>query len=264
MQQGGIFDLKIAGRKPSGALSILSIRSLTMSWTTALAVFGAATGALGVAWQMWSHRLTGGRVQVLALRERHGREWAVSTSVVNVGRQDVSLIGYTLWLEPDGMWWKRIKWKVRMLPRYGFAHVRRTLITVPPSMNITGKAWLRDGQDSVQFPLVIRAGTTLRLPNVTLGWASDTEFRPHVAIHLGSGKIVRAEVLATDALEPIDISAEFDVVAHIEIDVRSDAEVVDPDSVLRGPTRITTSVRSRGDGRMDVAISTADAPDHDR
>ncbi|MDJ0340446.1 hypothetical protein QMK19_00005 [Streptomyces sp. H10-C2] len=214
-------------------------------------------------WQIWSHRLTGGRVQVLALRERLGRDWVVSTSVVNVGRQDVSLIGYTVWLEPSGMRWKRIKWKARMLPRYGFAHVRRLLITVPPSLNITGKAWLRDDQDSVQFPLVIRAGTTLRLPNVTLGWVSDAKFQPRVGIHVGSGRIVQAEVLAADAFEPIDISTEYDVVAHMEIDVRSDAQLVGPDSAPGRPTRITTSVRSRGDGRMDVAISTADARDRD-
>ncbi|MET9835419.1 hypothetical protein ABZ078_40470 [Streptomyces sp. NPDC006385] len=235
-----------------------------MSWTTTLAVFGAATGALGVTWQILSHRLTGGRVQVLALREQRGRDWVVSTSVINVGRQDVSLIGYTVWLEPGGMWWKRIKWKVRMLPRYGFAHVRRILITVPPSLNITGKAWLRDDQDSVQFPLVVRAGTTLRIPNVAVGWASDSKFQPRVAIHLGSGKIVQAEVLATDAFEPIDITTEYDVVAHMEIDVRSDAQVLGPDSFPGRPTRITTSVRSRGDGRLDVAVSAADALDHDR
>jgi hypothetical protein len=234
-----------------------------MSWTTALAVFGAATGALGVTWQIWSHRLTGGRVQVLALRERRGRDWLVSTSVVNVGRQDVSLVGYTLWLEPRGMRWKRLRWKARMLPRYGLAHVRRILLTAPPSLNISGKAWLRDDHDSVQFPLVVQAGTTLRLPNITLGWASDAKFQPRVGLHLGSGKIVQAEVLAADAFDPLDIGTEYDVVAHMDLDLRSDTQVLGPDSVPGTPTRITTSVRSHGNGRLDVAVSAADVRDRD-
>lgn len=75
--------------------SILSIRSLAMSWTTALAVFGASTGAVGVAWQVWSHWLMGGKVQVLALRERRDDRWEISASVINVGRQGVTVLGHT-------------------------------------------------------------------------------------------------------------------------------------------------------------------------
>ncbi|MEV5568365.1 hypothetical protein AB0L54_36765 [Streptomyces sp. NPDC052196] len=68
-----------------------------MNWATALAVFGAGTGALGVTWQIWSHWLTGGRIQILAVRGRHDDgHWLISASVINTGRQDVSVVGYTV------------------------------------------------------------------------------------------------------------------------------------------------------------------------
>ncbi|MFF3290892.1 hypothetical protein [Streptomyces sp. NPDC003023] len=78
-------------------------------------------------WQMWSHWLTGGRVQVLALRKRVGDGgWSVATEVVNVGRQDVTVVAYTVWLDVDGMRWRCFKWKVRMLFRVGLSRIRST------------------------------------------------------------------------------------------------------------------------------------------
>ncbi|MFF8505652.1 hypothetical protein ACF07L_34095 [Streptomyces anulatus] len=96
-----------------------------------------------------------------------------------------------------------------------------------------------------------------------MGWASDTKFRPRAAIHLGSGKIVQAEVLAGDAFAPIDIRTKHGVVAHMQIGLHSDAQVLTPDGDLCAPTRIATSVRSRGGG-TDVDIAAVDAQDHYR
>jgi hypothetical protein len=96
-----------------------------------------------------------------------------------------------------------------------------------------------------------------------MGWASDAKFQPRVGLHLGSGKIVQAEVLAADAFDPLDIGTEYDIVAHMELDLRSDTQVLGPDSVPGAPTRITTSVRSHGNGRLDVAVSAADVRDRD-
>ncbi|MEU6667921.1 hypothetical protein [Streptomyces sp. NPDC046727] len=64
-----------------------------MNWTNALAVFGAVTGAAGFGWQIWSHRLTGGRVKVLSTRLKHNGRWWVRTDVSNVGRLDVTIVG---------------------------------------------------------------------------------------------------------------------------------------------------------------------------
>lgn len=62
-----------------------------MNWTNALAVFGAGTGAGGLGWQMGSHRLTGGRVQVWPTRLKQEGRWWVRTSVSNVSRLDVTI-----------------------------------------------------------------------------------------------------------------------------------------------------------------------------
>lgn len=241
---------------PSGAFPGLSIRSRTMNWTTALAVFGASTGALGVAWQIWSHWLTGGRVQILAVRERRDDgHWSISTSAVNIGRQDVNVVGYTVWLDVDRMRWKRLRWKTRMLFKIGWSRVRSTLITLPPSFNISGNGWLRDGHGSVQFPVVVRPGATLRLPSIVLGWESDTRCRPKVAIHLGSGKIVQAEVVMADAFEPLDVRSRFRIQAYMEVDTRSDDLAGGPEGSSTAPTRVTASVRSRGNNRVDSVIN---------
>ncbi|MFF2847619.1 hypothetical protein ACFVT5_15050 [Streptomyces sp. NPDC058001] len=68
-----------------------------MNRTNALAVFGAVTGAAGVGWQIWSHRLRGGRVEVLSTRQRPDGRWWVRTDVSNVARLDVTIVGYSIW-----------------------------------------------------------------------------------------------------------------------------------------------------------------------
>jgi hypothetical protein len=166
--------------------------------------------------------------------------------VINVGRQDVTVLGYTLWLDRDSMRWKRLRWKVRMLRRFGLAHVRRTLLTLPPSLNFTGEAWLRDEQGSVQFPTVLRAGSTLRMPHIMLDWSSNRNVRPQVAIHLGSGKIVQAEVLSAGAFEPMDIEAGYRIHADFEVDVRSDEQMRDANGASGGPIRVSTHVETSG------------------
>lgn len=142
----------------------------------------------------------------------------------------------------------------RMLPCHGLPHVRRILITVAPALNIAGKAWPRDEPARVRLPLAGRTIATLGFPDITLGRASDTKFQPRAAIHLGSGKIVHAEGLAADAFAPIDIRTKCGAVAHMETGLHSDARVLTPDGNPCAPTRIATSVRSRGGG-TDVDVT---------
>ncbi len=174
--------------------------------------------------------------------------------MVNIGRQDVTVHGYTVWLDLDGMLWKRLRWKARMLFKVGLAQVRSTLVTLPPSFNVSGNGWLRDGNGGIQFPVVVRAGSTLRLPSILLGWESDARCRPRVAIHLGSGKLVQAEARPADVFEPLDVTSQFRIVAYMEVDTRSDELAGRPEGSNGGPTRVTTSVRSRGNNRVDSVI----------
>ncbi|MEV6133856.1 hypothetical protein AB0M05_44865 [Streptomyces violaceusniger] len=67
-----------------------------MNWTNALALFGAVTGAGSLGRQMWSHRLTGGRVEVWPTRLKQKGRWWVRTSVSNVDRLDVTIVGYSI------------------------------------------------------------------------------------------------------------------------------------------------------------------------
>ncbi|MEN8649440.1 hypothetical protein ABCR94_01985 [Streptomyces sp. 21So2-11] len=144
------------------------------------------------------------------------------------------------------MRWKRLRWKSRMLFKIGLARVRSTLVTLQPSFNVSGNGWLRDVHGGIQFAVVVRAGTTLRLPSILLGWESDTRCRPRVAIHLGSGKLVQASALPADVFEPLDINSQFRIEAYMEVDTRSDELAGRPEGSNGGPTRVTTSVRSRG------------------
>ncbi|MCX4481692.1 hypothetical protein OOK44_35555 [Streptomyces cellulosae] len=140
-----------------------------------------------------------------------------------------------------------------MLRRFGLAHVRRILLTLPPSLSFTGEACLRDEQGSVRFPTVLRAGSTLRMPHIMLDWSSNRNLRPRVAIHLGSGKIVQGEVLSADAFEPMDIEADYRVHADFEVDVRSDEQIREANGTGGGPIRVSTSVRNRGTDQVHVS-----------
>ncbi len=141
-----------------------------------------------------------------------------------------------------------------MLFKVGLSRVRGTLITLPPSFNVSGNGWLRDANRSLQFPVVVKAGANLVLPSIVLGWESDARCRPKVAIHLGSGKLVLAEALPADVFEPLDVSSRFRIEAYMEVDTRSDELARSPEGTDGGPTRVSTSVRSRGNNRIDSVI----------
>lgn len=68
-----------------------------MNWTVALAALGATTGAGSLLWQLLNYRLIGGRIQILAIHWRRGGRQRMVTNVVNVGRLDVSIVGYSTW-----------------------------------------------------------------------------------------------------------------------------------------------------------------------
>jgi hypothetical protein len=109
-----------------------------------LAVFGAVTGAASLGWQVWSYWLAGGRVQVVALRERHDGHWRVKTDVVNVGRLDVSIIGYSVWPDVAGHRLQKLRWRVRMVRKAGPAHARRLLVVFSPSVRFSAPTVFED------------------------------------------------------------------------------------------------------------------------
>jgi hypothetical protein len=176
-----------------------------MDWTTSLAVFGAVTGAASLGWQVRSYWLAGGRVQVLALRERRDSHWRVKTDVVNVGRLDVSIIGYSVWPDVPGYRLRKLRWRVKMVRKAGVAHARRSLVVFSPSVHFSAPTVFEDDERSVELPAVLKAGSMLALPEVGIGWPEGARRRLCVAIHLGSGRIVRAGVLAVDAIRPLEV-----------------------------------------------------------
>jgi hypothetical protein len=179
-----------------------------MGWTTSLAVFGAITGAAGLGWQVWSHRLTGGRVQVLALRERRDGHWRVRTDVLNVGRLDVSIIGYSVWPDVPGYRLRKLRWRVTVVRKAGLAHARRSLVVFSPSVHFSAPIRFEDDERSVELPVVLKAGTMLALPEVGIGWPEGAKRKLCAAIHLGAGRIVRARVLAVEAIRPLEIELD--------------------------------------------------------
>ncbi|GDY60268.1 hypothetical protein [Streptomyces violaceusniger] len=103
-----------------------------MNCTNALAASGAVTGASGLGWQMWSHRLTGGRVGVWPTRLKQEGRWWVRTSVSNVSRLDVTIVGYSIWRDIPGHRLKRTLWRLQAIGRLGWRKARRTQMLFNP------------------------------------------------------------------------------------------------------------------------------------
>lgn len=180
-------------------------RETEMNWTIALAALGAVTGVAGLSWQFLNYRLTGGRIQILAInQQRNGRQQVV-TNVVNVGRLDVSIVGYSVWLDIPGYRLRKLRWRLGMIRRAGFARARRTLIFARPSVHFHAPVDFSDGVRSIELPTVLRAGTMLTFPEVRVEWPRQDRRKLRVAIHLGSGGIVSAYPLSPESFQPIAI-----------------------------------------------------------
>src|SRR4051812_49095921 len=79
-----------------------------------------------------------------------------------------------------------------------------------PSISVGSPGHLEWSNDmrrsSIELPALVKAGQTLAVPRVGLGWG-DRRLRAHVAVQLGSGRIVVAEPLDTSTLQPWSCSA---------------------------------------------------------
>jgi hypothetical protein len=181
-----------------------------MNWTIALAAFGAITGAAGLSWQFLNYRLTGGRVQILAIHSSRNGHQQVVTNVVNVGRLDVSIVGYSAWPDLPGYRLRKLRWRLGMARRAGLARARRTLICSSPSVHVHAPVEFGDGVRSIELPVVLKAGAMLALPGVEIEWSAEGRRKLRVAIHLGSGRIVQAYSLAPDSFQPIEVKRRRD------------------------------------------------------
>lgn len=179
-----------------------------MNWTHALAVFGAVTGAASFGWQIWSHRLTGGRVEVLSTRLKHDGRWWVRTDVSNVGRLDVTIIGYSIWRDIPGHRLRRALWRLRAVQKVGWKRARRTELIFNPAVNFSAPVRFENDGQSVELPFVLKAGAMLSLPLMGMEVPNRIGRQLRVSLHLGTGRIIRADVQDADALEPLRIDLD--------------------------------------------------------
>ncbi len=182
--------------------------------TLTLAVVGAVTGMLSLAWQVLNYRLTGGRVELLCLRYPAGDgTLRIQTSISNVGRLDITVVGYGIWEDVPGYLLRRAIWRVQLMARLGRHVAVRTLLTFPPSLWIAESAGpMNESGDSLEFPVIIRAGGILKLPEMQFQTHFDDEReqkrrRTTVAIQLGSGRHVTARVIDFGTLKPPELPA---------------------------------------------------------
>jgi hypothetical protein len=179
-----------------------------MNWTNALAVFGAVTGAAGFGWQIWSHRLTGGRVEVLSTRQKHDGHWWVRTDVSNVGRLDVTIVGYSIWRDIPGHRLRRALWRLRAVQRVGWKRARRTELIFNPAVTFSAPVRFETDGQSVELPFVLKAGAMLSLPLMGMEVPNRIGRQLRVSLHLGTGRIIRSDVQEADALEPLRIDLD--------------------------------------------------------
>ncbi|AQW46679.1 hypothetical protein ACIQPP_08445 [Streptomyces violaceusniger] len=179
-----------------------------MNWTNALAVFGAVTGASSLGWQMWSHRLTGGRVEVWPTRLKQEGRWWVRTSVSNVGRLDVTIVGYSIWRDIPGHRLKQALWRLRAIGRLGWRKARRTQMLFHPSVHFGAPVQIGSDAECIELPFVLKAGSMVSLPSMGLEVPDRIARQLRVSVHLGAGGIIRADVLDDDVLEPLRIDLD--------------------------------------------------------
>ncbi|MFH8336308.1 hypothetical protein [Streptomyces sp. AM6-12] len=179
-----------------------------MNWTNALAIFGAVTGASGLGWQMWSHRLTGGRVEVLSTRLKRDGRWWVRTDVSNVGRLDVTIVGYSVWRDIPGHRLKRAVWKLRAVRRLGWKRARRIQVLFNPAVHFGAPVQVGSEAERIDLPLVLKAGSMVSLPLIGMEVPNRIGRQLRVSLHLGTGRIIRADVHDADALEPLRIDLD--------------------------------------------------------
>ncbi|MGW7352600.1 hypothetical protein [Streptomyces sp. NPDC054784] len=173
-----------------------------MDLTTALALFGAVTGAGSLGWTMWSHRLTGGRVRVSAQQIRVDDHWLITTSVTNTGRLDVEVIGYMVWLHHHNNRLRRLRWRLRLGRDLGFREAWTTTLAFHPSVVITAPVSFDVDDKHHEFPYVLKAGTVSYLPEVMFEALDFGSGRLRVAVRFGAHRPIEEPVRDAGALRP--------------------------------------------------------------
>ncbi|MFF1834190.1 hypothetical protein ACFVXE_08285 [Streptomyces sp. NPDC058231] len=228
-----------------------------MDLTTWLAVLGFVTGFVGLGWQIFTHWLTGRRLQVLALRERSYEGWTIQTHILNVGRLDVSIQSYSVWADFTGRRLRRFRWRIQAVRKLGWSHARRTQVTFSPSVAISAPGGFADDATRVQFPFILKAGEMFVFPSLSVRVPPSTDRVLTVAVGLGAGRPLRARVLDVSALRShpvIDVPAED----GWSIGVREAwfhpafAPVVDP--IVPGSRSLTDLVTAAGDFIEDLSL----------
>jgi hypothetical protein len=181
-----------------------------VNWTIVFAAFGATTGAASLLWQLLNYRLTGGRIHIFAMHWKDGDHQQVVTNVVNVGRLDVSIIGYSVWCELPGYRLQKLRWRLRLACRAGLARSRRTLIFSSPSVHFHAPVEFSDDVSSMVLPAILGAGNMQSLPMVNLEWPKRELSSVRVAVHLGSGQIVQGRSIPSDYFRPIELKGHGD------------------------------------------------------
>jgi hypothetical protein len=197
--------------------SVLAQRPRQVPWhamdlTDALAVFGAATGSAGLVWQLWSHRLTGGRVELTSTLHRTNEGWEIRTHAANIGRLDVTVQVYVVWFSVRGHYGYRLREWARLRLRFGLTRTRRLLLVHNPSVILGGRyVAFGTGNLRVELPAVLKAGTLMHFPPVHATCPQDAKRLPRVAIRLGTGQFVNARLQRQDDLRvrrPIGLHSE--------------------------------------------------------
>ena len=178
-----------------------------VSATLAIAIIGAVTGIAGLVWQMASFGLTGARIEIFATAYRKDEDgsWYIASALSNVGRLDASVVGYTVWVDQPGHRLRRAKWKLgAALKRHRLRRGgRRPLVVFSPMVHIGSPGSLQAGDSRIEFPRLLKAGEMVWIPEV--GMSRDDDPDGHllrVAVHLGSGLVVKARPLSLPELEP--------------------------------------------------------------
>ncbi|MER5853787.1 hypothetical protein ABT126_44740 [Streptomyces sp. NPDC002012] len=146
-------------------------------------------------------RTAGGRVGL------PGRWW-VRTDASNVGRLDVTIVGYSVWRDIPGHRLKRALWRLRAIQRVGWKRARRTQMLFNPSVHFAAPVQVGNEAERIELPLVLKAGSMVSLPLIGLEVPNRIGRQLRVSLHLGTGRIIRADVHDTDTLEPLRINLD--------------------------------------------------------
>ncbi|MFB8031746.1 hypothetical protein ACFC5Z_02065 [Streptomyces sp. NPDC056004] len=130
------------------------------------------------------------------------------TDVSNVGRLDVTIVGYSVWRDIPGHRLKRALWRLRAMRRLGWRRARRTQMLFNPSVHFGAPVEFGSDTQRIELPFVLKAGSMVSLPLMGLEMPNRIGRQLRVSLHLGTDRVIRADVHDADALEPLRIDLD--------------------------------------------------------